>query len=222
MRFGLRVRLSVMMFLQYFVWGIWLPMLGQHLTKSGFTLSKDQIGWIFTVYGFGAIIGPFLLGQLADRYFATERVMAVAHLLGGLLLIATASATSFWTIFGMLFVYCNLYMPTMGLSNSITFRTLGEANQSTSRASGSGARSAGSSRAFSSPPTSNTGRWASTDPSSRSSAWRRPSPASWPGGRRTSSRCWSPCSGSPGSASRSSATACGSPARSRPCMRCIA
>jgi MFS family permease len=130
MSLGLRVRLSLMMFLQYFVWGIWLPMLGQHLTKSGFTLSKDQIAWIFTVYGFGSIIGPFLLGQIADRYFAAERVLAAAHLLGGLLLIAAAYVTSFWAIFGTLFVYCNLYMPTMGLSNSITFRSLGEARQS--------------------------------------------------------------------------------------------
>ncbi len=84
---------------------------------------------MFTVYGFGAIIGPFLLGQIADRYLATEKVMAIAHFLGGLLLIAAAYMTSFWPIFILLFLYCNLYMPTMGLSNSITFRSIGEANQ---------------------------------------------------------------------------------------------
>jgi len=127
MSLGLRVRLSIMMFLQYYVWGIWLPILANFLADAG--LTPIQIGWVFTVYGFGAILGPFLLGQLADRYVSTEVVMGMAHLLGGGLLIATAYATGFWPIFLLLFAYCNLYMPTMGLSNSITFRTAGEGNQ---------------------------------------------------------------------------------------------
>ncbi len=129
MNLGLRVRLSIMMFLQYYVWGIWLPILGLHLGSKAVGLDEFQIGWVYTVYGFGSILGPFLLGQLADRYMATEKVMALAHLIGGGLLIATAYATSFWPIFLLLFAYCNLYMPTMGLSNSITFRSVGEGNQ---------------------------------------------------------------------------------------------
>lgn len=129
MSLGLRVRLSIMMFLQYYVWGIWLPMLIQRLGKNDLDLSKTEIGWIFTVYGFGSILGPFLLGQIADRYLSTERVMAAAHLIGGFLLIGTAYATTSVWIFILLFLYCNLYMPTMGLTNSITFRSLGEANQ---------------------------------------------------------------------------------------------
>lgn len=129
MSFGLRARLSVMMFLQYFVWGIWLPMLAQRLGKNDLNLDPYMIGWVFSVYGFGSILGPFVLGQLADRYFATERVMAAAHFVGGLLLIATAYATSFWPIFLLMLAYCSLYMPTMGLSNAITFRSLGEDNQ---------------------------------------------------------------------------------------------
>ncbi|MDG3002928.1 MFS transporter [Paludisphaera mucosa] len=130
MSFGLRVRLSIMMFLQYFVWGIWLPMLAQRLGNNDLKLTGGEIGWIFTVYGFGSIIGPLIMGQLADRYFATERVMAFAHFFGGLLLIAAAYATTFWPIFLLLLAYCNLYMPTMALSNSLSFRSLGEANQS--------------------------------------------------------------------------------------------
>src|SRR3954447_22390316 len=89
MSFGLRVRLSIMMFLQYYVWGIWLPMLAQRLGANDLKLSNTSIAWIFTVYGFGAIIGPFIFGQLCDRYFATEKVMAAAHFVGGLLLVAT-------------------------------------------------------------------------------------------------------------------------------------
>jgi nucleoside transporter len=129
MSLGVKIRLSVMMFLQYYVWGIWLPMLGQHLGKNDLNLDVHAIGWIFTVYGFGAIIGPFILGELADRYFSTERIMAAAHLIGGILLIVTAYATTFWPIFLLLLLYCSLYMSTMSLSNSITFRSLGEENQ---------------------------------------------------------------------------------------------
>jgi len=127
---GLRVRLSIMMFLQYFVWGIWLPMLAQRLGTNDLNLSGGQIGWIFSVYGFGSIIGPLIMGQLADRYFATERVLCFAHVVGGLLLIASGYATTFWPIFLLLLAYCHLYMPTMALTNSLSFRSLGEANQS--------------------------------------------------------------------------------------------
>lgn len=126
---SVRIKLSIMMFLQYFVWGIWLPMLGQQLGPNGVNLEPRMIGWVFTVYGFGAILGPFIIGQIADRYVSTEIVMAACHLLGGGLLIATAYATTFVPIFGLLFLYCTLYMPTMGLSNSITFRSLGDKNQ---------------------------------------------------------------------------------------------
>ncbi|WP_435015950.1 MFS transporter [Tundrisphaera sp. TA3] len=129
MSLGLRVRLSIMMFLQYFVWGIWLPILGIHLGPSGVNLNETQIGWIYTVYGFGSILGPFILGAIADRFVATEIVLALSHAIGGVLLIWTAYLTGFWPIFLVLFAYCNLYMPTMGLSNSITFRTAGEGNQ---------------------------------------------------------------------------------------------
>lgn len=129
MALSLRIKLSAMMFLQYFVWGLWLPGLGQFLDKGGIGLSADEQGWIYTVYGFGAIIGPIVVGQLADRFFSTEKVMAFCHLFGGVLLIASAYTKSFWPLFTLLFIYCNLYMPSMGLSNSITFRSIGEENQ---------------------------------------------------------------------------------------------
>ncbi|WP_337177243.1 MFS transporter [Paludisphaera sp.] len=129
MSFGLRARLSLMMFLQYFVWGIWLPMLAQHVGPNGLNLGDRALGWILMVYGLGSIIGPFILGQLADRFFATEKVLAFAHLVGGGMLIATAYATTFWPIFIMMLLYCHLYMPTIGLTNSLSFRALGEENQ---------------------------------------------------------------------------------------------
>ncbi len=130
MPLALRIKLSFMMVLQYLIWGIWLPALFPFMDKYGIKLSATEQGWVFTVYGFGAIIGPALIGMLADRFFATEKLMAMCHFLGGFLLIGAAYATSFWPLFILLFLYCNLYMPSMGLSNSITFRSLGEGNQS--------------------------------------------------------------------------------------------
>ncbi len=129
MSLGLRARLSLMMFLQYFVWGIWLTMLAQHIGDNGLKLGDQALGWILGTYGIGSILGPFILGQLADRFFATERVLAFAHVVGGLMLIATAYLTTFWPIFLMMVVYCNLYMPTIGLTNSLSFHSLGEENQ---------------------------------------------------------------------------------------------
>ena len=130
MDFGLRARLSIMMFLQYFVWGIWLPMIAQRIGAGpdALNLSARQQGWIFTVYGFGAILGPLFFGQLADRYFATEKVLAFCHLIGAGLLLGAAYSLSFWPLFLFLFAYCNLYMASMGLTNSITFRNVGEAD----------------------------------------------------------------------------------------------
>jgi nucleoside transporter len=133
---GLWIRLSVMMVLQYLVWGIWLPGIAQFMGPEsasglgGIGLRPDQQGWIFTVYGFGAILGPMIIGQIADRYMATEKVLAGCHLVGGGLLLWASYQTSFWPLFLILFAYCNLYMPTMGLTNSITFRALGEGEQS--------------------------------------------------------------------------------------------
>ena len=80
--------------------------------------------------GLGSILGPFIVGQLADRYFATEKVLAVCHLVGGLLLIAASYCTTFWPIFLLMLVYCSLYFPTVGLTNSLTFRALGEEHAS--------------------------------------------------------------------------------------------
>ncbi len=119
-------KLCVMMFLQYFVWGIWLPILPLKLGTLG--LNPNQISMIMACYGFGAILGPFVIGQIADRYVAAQRVLSAVHIIGGMMLIYASTLTTYWPIFLTLFIYCNLYMPTMGLSNAIAFKALGEAN----------------------------------------------------------------------------------------------
>jgi nucleoside transporter len=124
-----RIKLSVMMFLQYAIWSVWALMLVPHLAELKIT--DFSIGLIMACGGLGSMLGPFIMGQLADRYFATERVLAACHLAGGALLIAASHATAFWPIFLLMLLYCTLYFPTVGLTTSLTFRALGEeqANQ---------------------------------------------------------------------------------------------
>src|SRR5271157_4755314 len=124
-----RIKLSVMMFLEYAIWSIWALMLVPHLAEL--RISDFSIGLILACGGLGSMLGPFIMGQLADRYFATEKVLAACHLAGGVLLIAASYGTTFWPIFLLMLLYCTLYFPTVGLTTSLTFRALGEkqANQ---------------------------------------------------------------------------------------------
>ncbi len=121
---AIRIKLSAMMFLEYAIWSVWALMLVPHLAELKMT--EFSIGLVMACGGLGSIIGPFIVGQLADRYFATEKVLAVSHLIGGLLLIAASCFTTFWPIFLLMLVYCTLYFPTVGLTNSLTFRALGD------------------------------------------------------------------------------------------------
>ncbi len=101
-----RIKLSVMMFLEYAIWSVWALMLVPHLAEL--KMSEFSIGLVMACGGLGSILGPFIMGQLADRYFATEKVLAVSHLMGGLLLIAASYFTTFWPIFLLMLVYCTL------------------------------------------------------------------------------------------------------------------
>ena len=125
---GLRWRLSVMMFLQYAVMGAWSPILALHLDELG--IDGAGIGWIYSTIAFSAMVAPFIAGQIADRYFATERYMTIVHLLGAGLLFYAATLTSFRPLFVTMLLYCLLYTPTMALSNSLAFAHLREARES--------------------------------------------------------------------------------------------
>jgi nucleoside transporter len=115
----LTARLSTMMFLQFFVWGAWYTTIAVFMTSQGMgTLTH----WPYTVNPLAAIAAPFFLGLVADRYFATERVLGTLHLLGGavMLLVPLAAATPALFI-TLLLLYNLCYMPTLGLSNSLAF-----------------------------------------------------------------------------------------------------
>lgn len=116
------LRLSLMMFLQFFVWGAWFVTLGTHLGNIGFTGS--QIGYTYLMNNIAAIISPFFVGMVADRYFASQKVMGVLHLLGAVILYASADVTTVgWLVFGLL-LYNLAYMPTLALVNAVSFHQM--------------------------------------------------------------------------------------------------
>jgi len=119
-RMSVKVRLGIMMFLQYAIWGAWSPVLSAYLENT-LHFTGMQIGVIYSLLPLATIISPFIGGQLADRYFSSEKVIAVLQLLGGALLIYTSQLTSYTAMMWMLFLYSMFYAPTMALTNSIAF-----------------------------------------------------------------------------------------------------
>ena len=115
-------RLSVMMFLQFFVWGAWFVTLGTHLGELGF--SGTQIGYAYLMNNIGAIISPFFVGMIADRYFSSQNVMGVLHLLGAAVMYFTASSTSVGALILGLLLYNLTYMPTLALVNAVSFKQM--------------------------------------------------------------------------------------------------
>ncbi|MGE5801639.1 MAG: MFS transporter [Gemmatimonadota bacterium] len=115
----IRTKLSVMMFLQFFIWGAWYTTIGVYMANHGM---ERLTYWPYTVNPIAAIVAPFFLGLIADRYFATQKVLGVLHVLGGVFMFLVPSFTgSPPTFIVMLLLYNLCYMPTLGLANSLAF-----------------------------------------------------------------------------------------------------
>ena len=112
-----------MMFLQYAIWGAWLPLLWPFLSNHR-GLTGDQIGHMFMVGAVGAIVAPWVAGQIADRYFSTQKFLAISHLVGGVLVWQLAWLESYWSFLAFSLVYSIVYAPTLSLTNSISFHHL--------------------------------------------------------------------------------------------------
>jgi nucleoside transporter len=119
-----RIRLSIMMFLEFFIWGAWYVSMGPYMAARG--MSDQSIGTAYTLSPLAAIIAPFFLGLIADRFFASERVLAVMHLLGALAMLAVPMAASRGTgpFLAMILIHCICFMPTINLTNSVGFANL--------------------------------------------------------------------------------------------------
>ena len=120
---SVKLRLSVMMFLQYAIWGSWAPVLSAYL-QNDLGFSGTQIGLIYSLLPLATIISPFLGGQIADRYFPTEKLIALLQLAGGGFLILVASTTDYTTMIWLMLIYSILYAPTLALTNSIAMINL--------------------------------------------------------------------------------------------------
>ncbi len=116
------IRLMIMMFLQFFIWGAWYTSIAVYMTAEGM---GDLTHWPFTVNPIAAIAAPFFLGLVADRYFSTEKVLGVLHLLGGLVLLSVPQFSGKPVVFVLLLLLYNLcFMPTLGLANSLAFHNI--------------------------------------------------------------------------------------------------
>lgn len=123
MTLKLRVQLSSMMWLQYFIWGSWYVTMGTYLMQ---TLNFDgvQVGHAYSTFAIAAMISPFFMGMIADKYFATERLLGVLHLIGAVLLYFLSQTQNFSTFYFTLLAYTLCYTPTIALTNSISFSQL--------------------------------------------------------------------------------------------------
>lgn len=118
-----KVRLGIMMFLQYAIWGAWAPVLSAYLIND-LGYSGFQVGVIYALLPLATILSPFIGGQLADRYFSSEKVIAFLQFTGGVLLLVVSRVTDYDAMAMLMLVYCLLYAPTLALTNSIAMINL--------------------------------------------------------------------------------------------------
>jgi len=122
-------RLGAMMFLQFFIWGAWFVTLGTYLVQGPLQASASQVATAFLSQSIGAILAPFLVGLIADRHFAAQRILAVLHLAGALLMWMASTASNFSMFSACIMVYMLLFMPTLALANSVAMRHLQSARK---------------------------------------------------------------------------------------------
>lgn len=121
-----------MMFLQFFIWGGWFVTLGTFLGNN-INATDGQIAQAFSTQSWGAIIAPFIIGLIADRYFNAERILGVLHLVGAGLMYLMANTTDFAGFYPYVLGYMILYMPTLALVNSVAFRTMDDPSKDFSK-----------------------------------------------------------------------------------------
>lgn len=123
MQTQLKIRLGFFMFLQYFVWGAWYVSMASYLSRT-LQFGGEQIGLAYGAFAIGAMISPFFVGLIADRYFPSEKILAFLGLVGGVLLFVLSGLTTFSTFYPVLIIYCATYVPTLALGTSLSLHHL--------------------------------------------------------------------------------------------------
>ncbi len=123
----LRFQLSTMMFLNYFIWGAWYVTMGTYLGTT-LSFSGAEIGVLYGAVSVAALVSPFFVGMIADRFFATEKILSFLHFVGGILFILIAQSTEFSWFYLFFQIYMLCFMPTIALTNSLSFRNLSDPN----------------------------------------------------------------------------------------------
>ncbi len=122
-------KLFVMMILEFFIWGAWLPLIWGYMGKDGLNFTDSQIAWVGSAFAIASVIGIFFSNQFADRKFAAEKFMAFSHLIGGLAILAMYFVRDFPTFFGLMLVHSLFYVPTISVANSLSFAHLQNAQK---------------------------------------------------------------------------------------------
>jgi len=122
-------KLFVMMVLEFFIWGAWLPLIWGYMGADGLKFTDMQITWVGSAFAIASVVGIFFSNQFADRNFAAEKFMAFSHLVGGLAILGMYFVKDFNTFFGLMLIHSLLYVPTISVSNSIAFTHLKDAQK---------------------------------------------------------------------------------------------
>ncbi|MBX7122191.1 MAG: MFS transporter [Opitutaceae bacterium] len=125
---AIKFKLSSFMFLQYFIWGAWYVSMGTYLANV-LKFGGDQIGAAYGAFAIGSMISPFFVGLIADRYFASQKILGVLGVVGGLVLIALSRLQTFGAFYPTLILYCALFAPTLALGNSVALTHLADAKR---------------------------------------------------------------------------------------------
>jgi nucleoside transporter len=123
MKMSIRIQLSLMMFLNFFVWGAWFVTMGTYL-KTQLNASDVNVGVAYGTQALGAIVAPFIIGLIADKFFAAQKILGVLHLIGAALMYYISTLDNFSSFYPVLLVYMILYMPTLALVNSVSFKQM--------------------------------------------------------------------------------------------------
>jgi nucleoside transporter len=124
-----RIQLSGMMFLNFFIWGIWFVTMGTYLTKGPILASDADTGLAYGTQSLGAIIAPMVIGMIADRFFSAQRVLGVLHIAGAILMYLIAEKTAFGSFYSLLLIYMIIYMPTLALVNAVALKQVSNAEK---------------------------------------------------------------------------------------------